>query len=209
MDYVSLLPPEIKQRRIDEQRQGKLIRIAVVVMVILLIVYAYLMVSTFLTRSTLQSLRDQREDLESQAAALQEYGELYNEMTDAEDRLNRAMGNVPDWDQFLKELGMALNPEASITELSIAYHDNNNNDDNETDEQTTGGNGSFDMRGWSYSHGNVADILERVQELDQLDNVRFRVSSEATVNNRAAVQFTVDAILLPGPVFFDPDEGGS
>ncbi len=203
MEYVSLLPPEIKQRRLEEKRQGRLIKIAVIALAVVLAVYVFLLASTLLTRSTLNSLQEERQQLEDQAAELEEYANLYNEMSEAEDRLNRAMGNVPDWDQLLRDLGMALNPEGALTELDISYQADNNADGEEDENEESG---SFDMRGWSYSHGNVADIIERVQRLEQLNNVRFRVSSETTINNRQAVQFTVDATLVPGPVFFDPEE---
>ncbi len=202
MEYVSLLPPEIKKRRIVEKRQGRVIRIAALVILLLLVAYAFLMVSTLLTRNTLRSLQDERQDLETQAAALQEYEDLYNEMSAAENRLNRAMGDVPDWDRFLHDIGRALNPEASINEMSITYASNNNDEDNND------GSGSFDLSGWSYSHGNVADMLERVQRLEQLGDVRCRISQETTVGGRRAVEFDMDANLLPGPVFFDPDGGG-
>jgi len=202
LDYVSLLPPEIKQRRIEEQRQNKILRIAVIVLVALLVVYAFMLVTSMLTRSTLESLRDEREELEQQAAALEEYAELYEEMQSAEETLNQAMGNVPDWNVLLLDLGLALNPESSLTDLSLNYVYENDDDNN-------GGSGSLDMSGWSYSHGNVSDVLERVQKLEQLEDVRLEGSSSTTINNRPAAEFTIDATILPGPVYFDPDEGGS
>jgi len=208
LDYVSLLPPEIKQRRIEEQRQGKILKIAAIVLVALLVVYAFLLVSSFLTRNTLDSLRNEREDLEQQAAALQEYDDLYNEMQSAEDTLNRAMGNVPEWDRFLLDLGLAMNPETALTSLNIDYQIDDNEEDGNA-ENGNAGSGSFSMQGWSYSHGNVSDMLERAQKLEQLENLRLRSSSPATINNRPAVEFSVDAVLLPGPLYFDPDEEGS
>ncbi len=219
MDYVSLLPPEIKQRRIDELRQDKINKLVVIVLAIVLAVYIFLLVSSLLARNSLQSLQEERRDLETQAAALQEYADLYEDMSETEDRLNRAMGNVPDWNQFMFDLAMALNPEGAISELNLAYeagttedndNNNNNNDNNDNAEVESSANqGYFDMRGKSYSHGNVGDVLERIQELEQLADVRFRISSETMLNNRPAVEFTVDARLLPGPVFFDPDGEGN
>ena len=212
MDYVSLLPPEIKKRRIDEQRQAKIIKLAVIVLAIVLAVYVFLLVSSLLARNSLQSLQEERRDLEAQAAALQEYADLYEEMSETENRLNRAMGTVPDWSEFMLDLAMALNPEGSLSELNLVYETaaaEENDNDEDAEENDTINQGYFDMRGKSYSHGNVGDVLERVQELDQLDNVRCRIVSETTLNNRPAVEFSVDARLMPGPVFFDPDGEGS
>ena len=203
MEHVSLLPPEIKKRRIVEKRQGRVLRIGVLVIALLVLANVFLLVTTILTRNTLHSLQDEREELEAQAAELREYEELYNEMSAAENRLNTAMGNVPDWSRLLLDIGQAINPEASINDLSLTYVINTDDEGNNT------GSGSFDMSGWSYSHGNVADMLGRVQRLEQLDDVRCRVSQETTIQGRRAVEFDVDADLLPGPVFFDPDGGGS
>lgn len=216
MDYVSLLPPEIKKRRIDEKRQGKIVKLAVIVLAVVLAIYIFLLVSSLLTRNSLQSLQEERRDLEAQAAALQEYADLYEEMSETEDRLNRAMGTVPDWSEFMLDLAMALNPEGSLSELNLAYeataveeNEDDDDDDEDAEENGTVNQGYFGMRGKSYSHGNVGDVLERIQELEQLSDVRCRISSETTLNNRPAVEFNVDARLLPGPVFFDPDGEGS
>lgn len=190
LKYVSLLPPEIKQKRIRESRQGKVLRIIFLVFVGLLGIYAFLLVSTFMTRSNLQSLQAERQSVENQAAALQEYEDLYNRMESAEGKINTAMERVPEWGDFLSDLGSVLDPDISLRSIQLSYQAEN---------------GSFNMDGWTFAHGNVANMLQRVYTLNQLEDVRIQVSSETTVGERDAVQFTVDADLLPGPQFFDPD----
>lgn len=191
LKYVSLLPLEIKQKRIRESRQGKIVRIMFLVFVGLLGIYAFLLVSTFMTRSNLQSLQAERQSVEDQAEALQEFEDLYNRMSDAEGKVNTAMGRVPEWGVFLSDLGTVLDPDISLTDIQVSSGEDA---------------GSFNMNGWTYAHGNVADMLERVYTLEQLEDVRIQMSSETTVGDRDAVQFTVDAVLLPGPQFFDPGE---
>ncbi|MFO7951749.1 MAG: hypothetical protein R6U91_02930 [Bacillota bacterium] len=192
--YVSILPPEIKKRSIDEKKQGKLIRIILFVFVILLAVYAFLMVSSLFARSELQSLQQERKSVEEQAEALAEYEDLYNRMTEAEELINAAMRRSPNWGEFLGDIGRALDPEIALLEFSAAYN-------NEEDR--------FNMRGWTYTHRNVADMLDRVYTLEQLEDVRCRISTEATDEQRDAVEFDVGADILPGPQFFESEEGGN
>ena len=193
---VSLLPPEIKKKRIDERKQGKLIRIALIVFVILMAGYAFLLVSSLFARSELQALQEERDTVEDQAAELAEYEELYNRMTEAEELINTAMGRVPLWGEFLGDMGRAMDPDAALIDISASY---------EEDEES----GSFNMRGWTYTHRNVGDMLDRVHELEQLENVRCRVSTATAIDQADAVEFNVDAGIRPGPHFFEPEEGGS
>lgn len=195
-ENVSLLPPEIKKKRIDEKKQGKLIRIFLIVFVIILAGYAFLLVSSLFARSELQALQEERDTVESQAAELAEYEELYNRMNEAEELINTAMGRVPLWGEFLKDMSRAIDPDAALIDLSVSYEDN--------DEA-----GSFNMRGWTYTHRNVADMLDRVRELEQLENLRCRVSVATAIDQTDAVEFNVDAGIRPGPHFFEPEEGGS
>ena len=186
MEYVSLLPPEIKAQRIQKKRQAVFIRIAFLIFIIVLVIYAFLLVSSILTRSNLNSLRDEREMIDAQAAALTEYEVLFNEMNAAEARLNAAMGTVPVWSDFLLDLGLTLPTGAWLSEMSVNYG---------------GESGSFNLRGWSYTHSGVAEMLNQIETMDQLSDVRLRTSSETTFDGRDAVQFVVEAGLRSGPPF--------
>ncbi len=187
MDHVSLLPPEIKQARLDKRRQGVMIKILLLLFIIVMAVYAFLLVSSILSRRNLNALRDDRMLVEAQAAELQEYEDLYNNMTAAEERLNTAMGTSPPWGDFLYDIGMAM-PQGTVwlSDMSFNYSDES---------------GSFNMRGWAYHHSGVADMLDRIYELEQLDDVLCQFSSETDYQGSEAVQFTVDAAILAGPYF--------
>lgn len=190
MNYVSLLPPEIKAKRQQERKQGILVRVSLLLFVIVLVIYAFLLVSSIMARSELETLRTDRESLENQAAALQEYEVLYNEMNNAEMRLNRAMGKAPLWDSLMQDLGMTLPPGVWLSDLSLNF------------SEETGG---FNMRGWAYSHSGVAEMREEVEKMDQLTNIHIRVSTETTYDGQDAAQFVLDAALLPGSTYLDID----
>ena len=186
MEYVSLLPPEIKAQRIQKKRQAVFIRIAIILFIIVLVVYAFLLVSSILTRNNLNSLRDEREMVERESAALAEYEVLFNEMNAAEARLNSAMGTVPVWSELLLDLGLTLPTGAWLSDMSVNYSVDS---------------GNFNLRGWSYTHSGVADMLDQLETMEQLTDIRLITSSETTFDGRDAVQFVVDASLKTGPTF--------
>jgi Tfp pilus assembly protein PilN len=190
MNHVSLLPPEIKKRRLEEKKQGLLVRIVIAIFLVVMCIYAFLLVSTFLTRSNLESLRLEREAVENQVAALSEYEVLYNNVNAAEARLNAAMGSIPLWTEFLQGLGLTLPPGVTLNNLALTYESEN---------------GTLNMRGWTYSHSDVADMLDKLETLEQIADVRVRVSTETVTAGQETVQFTVDAVLLPGPQFIVTD----
>ncbi len=190
MSYVSLLPPEIKAKREQRRKQGIFIRIALLLFVILLVVYAFLLASSIMTRSELEALRTERESLDNQAAALEEYEVLYNEMNNAEIRLNRAMGEAPLWDGLIQDLGMNLPTGVWLSDLSLNFSE---------------GTGGFNMRGWAYNHSGVAEMREEVEKMDQLTNIRIQASTETTYDGQDAVQFVLDAVLLPGSPYLELD----
>jgi Tfp pilus assembly protein PilN len=190
MNHVSLLPPEIKKKRLEEKKQNLLIRIVIAIFLVVMCVYAFLLVSTFLTRSNLESLRFEREAVENQIAALSEYELLYNNVNAAEARLNAAMGSIPLWTEFLQGLGLTLPPGVTLTTMTLTYESEA---------------GTLSMQGWTYSHSDVADMLDKLETLEQLADIRCRVSTETVTAGQDTVQFTVDAVLLPGPQFILTD----
>ena len=178
MEIVSLLPPEIKQKRLEERRQAMLVRVIAAFFILVLVVYAFLLVGSMLTKSNIGSIRSERESVEMQINALQPYADLFAEMTTAEQRLEQAMGTDPLWSDFLQDIGLALPPGIWLSEMNITYSD-------------TGG--SLNIRGWGFSNDNVAEMIERVRALELINDVRIQVASETTFEGQDAVLFTVDA----------------
>ena len=194
MEYVSLLPPEIKTRRQQQRRQAVLIRVAIVLFIIILIVYSYLLVSSIMARNTLESLRDERANLENQAAALEQYEILYNDMRAAEEIVITAMGQAPPWSELMTDLGLTLPPGVWLSSMSLNYG---------AEE------GTFNMQGWTYTHSGVAEMLDEIEKMEQLSDIRVQTSSETTFDGRDAVQFTINAVVLPGSAYLDREEEGA
>lgn len=191
MEYVSLLPPEIKLKRLEKKRLSIIIKVSVVLFLILLSIFIFLLISTLLSRSDLESLRSERHLLEAQIEQLQAYEVLYNDMNRAESKVNQAMGNITQWHLFFNDFALALPPGVWLSDITLDY---------------TAENGTINMRGWGFSHKNVTEMLKRIEKLEALEEIRIRSSSETAYDGRDAVQFSVDAKLLPGPSFLDLEE---
>lgn len=191
MQHVSLLPPEIKKKRQEKEKLGKIQTVIFVVLLLLVAVNAFYLVNGMVVRSNLKSIRSEREFTEQQAASLVEFAELHNEITTSEQLVGSAMGTVPRWSAFFRDLSQALPLTAWFSDLHAIYRDQAQN---------------LTIRGWSYDHGSLADLLVSLEELEQLDRVQVRVSTESSYQNRDAIQFQVDAALLSGPGFFEEDE---
>lgn len=193
MEYVSLLPPEIKARKMAERKQKKLILAFIMLLVLLLVVSAYLLASTFITNQRLRSIQAERESVDREVTALQEYDNLYRQMTKKENIIRDAMGTVPAWSELLRDIGQALPVGTWLSDLTLNY---------------AGDSGALTMRGWAYDHRGVAETLDRLFEIDQLDQIEVGVATEADYEGLEVVQFQAVGAVLPGPEFFSDNQGG-
>jgi Tfp pilus assembly protein PilN len=191
---ISLLPPELKKSRADQRKQSSLLLAVAAPAALALLVYSALFVTSFFLRADLQALRLEREAVEREAAALNEYAVLHQELLSAEGLLVAAMGTTPPWAGLIREIGLILPTGVWLSEVTANYLD-------------TGG--ELTLRGWAYTHDEVAAMLEQIYTLDQLDDIRCQVSLETLHGGQPVVQFTVKALLKTGPAFITTAEGGS
>lgn len=192
MKTISLLPPELKSRRLAQSRQNSLLVGATVLVLAVLLAYGALFVTSIFLRGDLRALKAQREAVELEAAALEEYALLHEELIAAETLVANAMGTVPSWGNLLQEIGLILPTGVWLSEVTAKYEDSG---------------GELSLRGWAYEHDDVAAMLEQIYSLDKLADIRCRVSSETVYGGQPVVQFTVDALVQTGPAFITIAEG--
>ncbi len=191
MEYVSLLPPEIKKSRVLQQRYRTVTRILLIAMLIIVVIFAFLMVSSIFVQQDLTALQIEKEDLERRAARLVEYEELYIRLTTRESMVGEAMGTVPPWNDLLLDTSRALQAGTWISDLNLSY---------------AGESGSLTMSGWAYDHSGVAVMLDQLINIEQLNDVKISASTEIDYQGMEAVQFQVSSQILTGPPFVDVDE---
>ncbi|MEW5785526.1 MAG: PilN domain-containing protein [Bacillota bacterium] len=193
MKAISLLPPEIKQKRLLDQKINRAFTITTVALVIMLAVYAVLFVAGIKLRSDLRALERARAAVEAEAAALEEYAGLFDKLTDAENIIRQAGGTVPQWSDLLQDIGYSLPHGAWLAEVTAEYAENG---------------GEIQLTGWAYDHSDVAALLEQVYKLGKLEDVRCQVSSATSIDGQDVVKFFIQARLTTGPPFLDSLEGG-
>ncbi len=193
MERISLLPPEIKQNRLEKEKKKRIQALVLLLLITVALINIFFLVNNLLLRGNLNAVRQERELVEKQAAELVEYADLYNEITASEQLLTIVMGTVPQWSAFFRNVSLALPVTSWFSDLSVAYSDLE---------------GTLSIQGWSYNHGNLADLLERLEGIEQLEQVHCRVSTETIYQGTGAIQFQVDAKLLSGPGFQAETGGG-
>lgn len=188
INRVSLLPPEIKRRRQERENRKKIQMLLLLFLILIVVINVFFFVNTLLVRNNFKSLQQEREAVEQQAAALEEFAGLDREINSAQQLVSSAMGTVPRWSAFFRGISQVMPVTAWFSDLTAVYSDQA---------------GTLTIRGWSYDHGSLADLLERMKTLDQLEEVNCRVSTETNYQGKEAIQFQIDAALLSGPGFFD------
>lgn len=184
MKYISLLPPEIKKKREAEKRQGKINFVLTIFIIALLVINVFFFINYFFASSNLRSLQSERENLEQTLAALTEFEELYQEITALDDLIRHALGSAPSWSNFFRDVARAMPINSWFSDLTLSY---------------SGNSGSLNIRGWAYDHGGLADLINKLSTLEQLEQVQSRTSSATDYQGREAIQFQLDANVLPDP----------
>ncbi len=193
MKHISLLPPEIKAKRLAKKRQGKLMLVFFVVLVVLVTINAYLLVNSLLLRNNLNALKGDREMTERQVGELREYEDLYQDLNRAERIIGEAIGNEPLWGTLLGNIGQVLPVGTQLADVRMNYIEQN---------------GFLTMTGWTYTHDSLAEMLEQLKTMEELEQVQFRVSAESMLNDREVVQFQLESMILGGPGYFPQEEDG-
>lgn len=193
MERISLLPPEIKKGRQEKEKRRNLQFLILLFLAVIAVVNIFFLVNNLLLRSNLKSLQDERAAVERQAAEYAEYAELHRDISTSEQLLSVAMGTAPRWSAFFRNISQSMPVTAWFSDLSARSSDQNS---------------TLTIRGWSYDHGSLADLLEGLEKIEMLEQVQIRVSSETIYQNRDAIQFQIDALMLPGPGFL-AEEGGN
>lgn len=191
MDKISLLPQEIKDKRVNQRKIARLSFVLFLVVLILVIINVFFLVTNYMVQRNLQALIIEKDAVQREAEDLQEYQDLYEEFAAVENVLGDAMGTVPPWGIIFRDLSRTMAPSAWLSDLTLSYSDQA---------------GTLNLSGWAHDHKRLADTLEQLYDLEQLDQVRTRTTTGVDYQGRAAIQFSVDAVVLAGPGFTDTED---
>lgn len=193
MKHISLLPPEIKAKRLAQQKMSRLYLFLVITLIVILFINFYLLANAFIFRQDLKALQNEREFVDNRAAALIEYEDLYQQLTNTEKLINDVMGTVPHWSLLLRDISQNLPVGTQFSEIRLNYSNQL---------------GTLILQGWAADHNSLAYLINQLGKVEQLDQIRCRVSTETVIEGREAVQFMIEGVLLSGSQFLSEDKGG-
>ena len=199
MKNISLLPPEILKEK-KSQKQQRLIMVACLgALAGLILVFALIMVITSLERSRLAGLEEESQTLQQQVSDMEHYADMQDRAEEAEELLREALGEGPYWDILMESISTSMPGGIWLEDLSASF--------GEEDED-----GEITLRGKSLQHDAVSLWLQRLENLDDLENIRCRYVEIDGGGEYQAVQFEINGDLKSGQPFErivdDVEEGG-
>ncbi|MDI6907397.1 MAG: PilN domain-containing protein [Thermoanaerobacterales bacterium] len=215
---INLIPPEIAARRRARRRRGLCLLGGAVVLAVFLGVYGALFAAAAHSRAEAARLRAEREGLERQAAAYEQYANLRAEATRAEGLLRQVVGAPPDWARTLAGIGLYIPANVWLTDFAATCKpaEGKKTAPSAPPAAPAAGaegqgatpassppppGGELTVRGWTFDHPSVARWLEEIRSVPGLTDVRCQFSSEDDLYGQPMVQFEIKATLLPGPAF--------
>lgn len=188
MPQINLLPPEYRARR----RGRRIVRIAVAAGVAVLLFLGMVLLIQRGTISNeedeLQRLQDQAAQLRTQVAALQEFGDLKNQIDEKEQALSVALENDIAWSKFLNDLSLIIPDDSWLTNLSLSS----------APGQAPSGEQSFgttSFQGFVFDFPGLAGWLTRTAQIDGLTFVYLTNGTAQELSGQEVVTFGANANL--------------
>jgi Tfp pilus assembly protein PilN len=192
MKNISLLPVEIKQYHRSSKKRNVLIIIALVILALFIMAYLGLSMAAVLPQQQLKAIRQERAEIQSKIAGMQQYEEILNNAKGVEAIISEAMSNNPDWSTFLKTIYNEMPQDVWITGFTTEYENNA---------------GSLKITGKAESNNSVSRWLSKLESTEGIADVKCNfTSTEETEDN--AVSYEISAAILPGSTYQLPDVGG-
>lgn len=194
MKNISLLPPEIRARQEARRKSRVLLLGSTAVLALFLVVYGSLFAIAWQTQAELRGLRTEREALQRELPAYQQYVSIQKQVEHTDKLLKDAMGRSPDWASILTGLGLHIPEGVWLTDLALAYKAG------EVGSELT-------MRGAAKSHALVAEWLNGIRQVPGLSDVFCQFASAEDDSEKTTIRFEIKAVLQPGAPYQPPVEG--
>lgn len=122
MNSISLLPPSIKSLNSKSYKDRLLLIFIIILIIAALISNVIMIIYIKTTNSELKDLREEREIIEAYIDANKDVISLQEEIIQLEGLMEKGMGKVPDWSQFLIELA-DCRPKGVINHIVKGKHE--------------------------------------------------------------------------------------
>lgn len=193
MRNISLLPTEIRLYRRSAQKWNSFIMAMCIVVAVVIIIYMAMTIFMLLPSTELNSVKQERAEVQSGIEKLKPYEDMLNEANVIKAQVKEAMGSNPEWSNFYSVLYNGMPDNVWLTDFSSTYK---------------GQTGDYSIKGWAKSHDDVAEWLKGLQKSNEINNVLCQYTVKNNADDGNTVQFEIKAKILPGKAYEPLTEGG-
>lgn len=188
MTRVNLLPPEVRSRRQIGRLTRAIIAAAVVVVVLLVGFFAYQVQRYHSVTNSLKAQQSQNAALSAQAAGLERYAQLKQELSNKQQTVQQLTATVVLWSGVLRNLSMVIPSDVYLTSVS----GNIQVATSSTGSTSSGLVGTIQFQGVATSYPAVALWLTRLQEVTGWTNAWITSGTKSASDNTIAFSGSID-----------------
>jgi Tfp pilus assembly protein PilN len=190
---ISLLPAELRNYQTSAKKMSKYAVVVAFLILGFVLIYAVLSVTAILPQQELNSVRQERQDMQKKIAGLQPCEDMLNASEAAKKLVSEAMGVNPQWDTLFVKIFNSIPEDTRLSDFSSTF---------------SGSAGELSLRGWAKSHTDVAEWLASLKTMEGLSDIQCQFTAKTETDSGTDVQFEIKAVLAQGKAFEMPAEGG-
>lgn len=183
MIRINLLPPEITQKRKDEQRWRWIVIASIVVAVVFAGVFLLLQLQVSMKQGEVASVKQQAAVLEQQAQRFQIFQVKQADLANRRTVVANALAGRVDWSRLLSEVALVQPSDIYLTQLGVTQPVMGVAGVAATPGQLTMAGRALDVSNDvpDLGYKSIAKLLSRLTDLEQLDAVWLTDSAKPTV----------------------------
>jgi len=157
MNTVSILPPSIKEQRKRKQEISKFLYITSIISVVLLIFGIFIYKYRLSIENELSVIWTERQLVESKIEYKKTYVETMNKISELKKIVEKAMGDVPDWEKAINEISYVMPNDIYLVDIEASY----------TEEKF------IILHGYSSTQHTINNFIHLLNEIELIDNTEL------------------------------------
>lgn len=183
MYSVSLLPSEYRMLITSARRKGRMLLIAILIMILLASVYLVLTAKMVQKDGELEKMQLQNALLDKKIAELTDLENMNIEANSKLRKVISAYGTHPDWESLIAELGNSVPDSIGLTYLGMTY---------------ANGSGQCSVQGTARDNQSISEWMKELKAIPGIDDVKYNFSSWLEEASGSSVQFELSLTLQSG-----------
>ncbi|MGH9194527.1 MAG: PilN domain-containing protein [Acidimicrobiia bacterium] len=193
MRRITLLPPEIEERRRARRATAALIVLVIVFIGLLGVLFFFQRMQLREQEDRLAAAQAELKTRQAEKAELQEFADLEATVKQKQQRLASAMSGDVAWSRLLVELSMIIPGDSWLTSFSGSAAAGGGSQPGQAAQAPKLGTLTFSAV--TFDFPGVAKWITRLQEMKSLQNIWVPSATKGTLANRTVVNFGSTADL--------------